>query len=90
MTTSAHASRNRVVDFELGVKYVENSMTIDSPQMRKICDAAAENGISVALGFSERAGKSVYIAQALIGDDGKIMVRRRKMKVSSDRTGISI
>ena len=72
--------RTRVVDFDLGVKYVENSLAIESPQMTRICESAAENNISVALGFSERAGNSVYISQALIDETGKIRVQRRKMK----------
>ena len=71
---------SRPVDFDLGVKYVENSLTIDSPQMKQICAAAAEHAISVALGFSEREGQSVYIAQALIDDKGQIRMKRRKMK----------
>jgi nitrilase len=71
---------SRPVDFELGVKYVENSIAIGLPEFKQIQDAAAENGISVALGFSERSGNSVYIAQALIGDTGDILMKRRKMK----------
>lgn len=71
---------NRPVDFELGVKYVQNCLKIDSPEMKRIQAAAAENQISVALGFSERDGESVYIAQALIDEAGEIKMTRRKMK----------
>lgn len=48
--------------------------------MKRICDAAASNKISVSLGFSERDGDSVYISQALINEDGEIKMKRRKMK----------
>jgi nitrilase len=72
--------RSRPVDFEFGVKYIENSISIDSPEFRRIQGAAAENAISVALGFSERMGDSVYIAQALISETGDIAMKRRKMK----------
>lgn len=48
--------------------------------MRTICESAAENAINVSLGFSERDGESVYIAQALIDDKGKIQMSRRKLK----------
>lgn len=48
--------------------------------MGKICEAAAAHQINVSLGFSERDGNSVYIAQAVIDVFGKIAVRRRKMK----------
>jgi len=71
---------SRPVDFENGVKYVENSLKVDSPQMRQIQDAAATHQINVGLGFSERDGDSVYIAQALIDETGKIRMQRRKMK----------
>ncbi|SMQ48074.1 unnamed protein product [Zymoseptoria tritici ST99CH_3D7] len=36
--------------------------------------------INVALGFSERDGESVYIAQALISETGEIKMVRRKLK----------
>ena len=68
------------MDFDLNVKYVENSLRIDSSEMKQICEAAAENQINVSLGFSERDGDSVYIAQALIDDTGKLRMTRRKMK----------
>ncbi|KKP00495.1 hypothetical protein THAR02_07408 [Trichoderma harzianum] len=71
---------DRPVDFELGIRYVQNSLKIESPEMKLICDAAASNKISVSLGFSERDGDSVYISQALINEDGEIKMRRRKMK----------
>lgn len=48
--------------------------------MQRIRAAAAENQISVALGFSERDGESVYIAQALIDETGEIRMTRRKLK----------
>lgn len=70
----------RPVDFDLGVKYVKNSLAIDSTEMQRICAAAAENQINVSLGFSERDGNSVYIAQALIDENGKIAMQRRKLK----------
>ena len=68
------------MDFELSVQYVQNSLKVDSPEMRSICESAAENQINVALGFSERDGESVYIAQTLIDETGKIRMTRRKMK----------
>ncbi|KAK0308477.1 hypothetical protein LTR01_005104 [Friedmanniomyces endolithicus] len=71
---------SRPVDFDLGVKYVENSLSIDSRQMRQIRDAAATHQVNVGLGFSERDGDSVYIAQALIDEKGEIRMQRRKMK----------
>lgn len=72
--------RDRPVDFDLGIRYVQNSLKIESSEMKRICDAAATNKISVSLGFSERDGDSVYISQALIDENGEIKMKRRKMK----------
>ncbi|KAF2765237.1 carbon-nitrogen hydrolase [Teratosphaeria nubilosa] len=71
---------SRPVDFDLGTKYVENCLSINSPQMKNIQDAAAAHSINIGLGFSERDGDSVYIAQALIDETGAIQMQRRKMK----------
>lgn len=60
--------------------YQKNSLVIDSPQMKKICASAKQNKIAVAIGFSENDHNSLYIAQALIGSDGDIKMRRRKIK----------
>ena len=70
----------RPVDFDLGVKYVKNCLPINSSQMQRICEAAATHQINVSLGFSERDGNSVYIAQVLIDESGRIAMKRRKMK----------
>ncbi len=48
--------------------------------MASIRKSAAENKINVLLGLAENDGNSVYIAQALIGADGEIKMRRRKVK----------
>lgn len=48
--------------------------------MRTIQKCAAKNGIVVSLGFSENENSSLYIAQALIDSDGKLLVTRRKLK----------
>ena len=71
---------SRPIDFDLGVEYVQNSLKVESPEMQAICAAAGEHGVNVVLGFSEREGESVYIAQALIDDQGKLRMTRRKMK----------
>jgi nitrilase len=60
--------------------YKQNSMAVDSDEMRTIQDAAREHGIHVALGFSELGGDSLYLAQALIDDHGDIVFARRKLK----------
>lgn len=68
------------MDPVLSTKYIQNSLAVDSDEMRTIQQCAAKNGIVVSLGFSENDNNSVYIAQALIDSDGKILVARRKLK----------
>ncbi|KAK1452891.1 hypothetical protein CPAR01_12739 [Colletotrichum paranaense] len=70
----------RLIDFDLNVKYIKNSLQLDSPEMATIQACAKENNIAVSLGFSENDNHSLFIAQALIGQDGEIKVHRRKMK----------
>jgi len=61
-------------------RYAANSMTRDSAEMDRIRQAAAENTIHVVLGFSERAGGSLYMTQATISDAGELIGVRRKLK----------
>lgn len=60
--------------------YFDNSLALDSAEFAVIAAAAARNKIHVSLGFSERAGGSLYLAQALIGPDGLLISARRKLK----------
>lgn len=61
-------------------RYTANSMTRDGAEMRRICQAAGEHRIHVVFGFSERAGGSLYMAQAFISDAGELISVRRKLK----------
>lgn len=72
--------RTRPVDMRLSSTYIQNSLKIDSPQMASIQQCAAENEIVVVLGFSENLHNSLYISQAIIGSDGKILTTRKKIK----------
>jgi nitrilase len=60
--------------------YAANSMTRDGAEMRRIQDAAAHHGVHVVFGFSERAGGSLYMAQAFLSDTGELISVRRKLK----------
>lgn len=61
-------------------RYHENSMEVDSPEMRRLQSIAAKAGITVVMGFSERAGGSRYMAQAIISETGELLLTRRKLK----------
>ncbi|OHW95906.1 aliphatic nitrilase [Colletotrichum incanum] len=70
----------RGIDVNMTKRYIKNSLKHDSPEMKQICDAAAENKIEVQLGYSENDNDSLYIAQSHIGSDGLIKMTRRKIK----------
>ncbi|MDM0106589.1 carbon-nitrogen hydrolase family protein [Variovorax sp. J22R24] len=61
-------------------RHFENALVVGSPQWQRLCDAAAQNNIFVVLGFCERLGGTLYIAQAIIDDQGKVVATRRKLK----------
>ncbi len=61
-------------------RYSDNALVVDSDQMRRIQSAAKQHDIVVALGFAEHAHGTLYIAQALIGGDGRHRFVRRKLK----------
>jgi nitrilase len=61
-------------------RYHDNSLAVDSPEFARLAQAAGDLGIWAAVGFSERAGGSLYIAQALFDDRGRIVKTRRKLK----------
>jgi predicted amidohydrolase len=74
--------RTRSVDLDMTAIYNQNSLEIDSPEMREICACAKENSIAVSLGFAENYKHSLYIAQATIGANGEILMQRRKLKAT--------
>jgi predicted amidohydrolase len=48
--------------------------------MKRIQAAVKKAGMFIVLGYSEREGASIYIAQAFISPDGEIVLNRRKIK----------
>jgi nitrilase len=64
-------------------RYFENSLELGSEEFRRLRAAAATNRIHVVIGFSERAGGSLYIAQAIIDDKGEVVATRRKLRPTS-------
>ena len=61
-------------------RYAANSMTRDGAEMHQIAAAAAAHRVHVSFGFSERAGGSLFMAQAFIDDAGVVRSVRRKLK----------
>lgn len=65
---------------DLGPKYMANSLPLRSPEIERIRAAAKESHIFVILGYSERDGGSIYMAQTYISEEGEIVAHRRKIK----------
>ncbi|WP_194825931.1 nitrilase-related carbon-nitrogen hydrolase [Nocardia sp. XZ_19_231] len=70
---------------EFQSRYLANSMTRDGAELRAIADAAQWAGVWVVLGFAERAGDEVYMAQAMIGPDGQVRVARKQWPTPLER-----
>ncbi|MEV4953986.1 carbon-nitrogen hydrolase family protein [Paenarthrobacter nitroguajacolicus] len=65
---------------KFGQRYFDNSLEYGTPQAERVAQAAKDNNIMVGMGLSERSGSSLYIAQWIIGNDGKTIAQRRKLK----------
>lgn len=79
--------RVRAMDFEMNIRYANNSLSIDSEEMKQLQSCAAENNIVVCLGLAERKGSSLYIGQCTIDNTGELVMSRRKLKpVHMERT----
>jgi nitrilase len=61
-------------------RYHDNSLSVDSPQMRRLQGIVKRAGVTVVMGFSERARGSRYMAQAIIAPTGELLLSRRKLK----------
>ncbi len=53
---------------------------IGDERFNRLVDAARRHRICIVAGYSERAGGSLYMGQAVIGADGKVALTRRKLK----------
>lgn len=63
-------------------RHFENCMTADGPEVAEIAQVAAELGIWLVSGYSERSAGSLYIAQLIIDDQGQTVAARRKLKAT--------
>jgi nitrilase len=61
-------------------RYYEHSLTVGDARFQRLQDAARANDIHVVAGYSERAGGSLYMGQAVIAADGALVAARRKLK----------
>jgi nitrilase len=61
-------------------QYHENSMELHSPEMKRLQKMAAKYEVTLVMGYSERDGGSRYMSQVIIGEEGEILLNRRKLK----------
>jgi aliphatic nitrilase len=61
-------------------QYHENSMALNSPQMRRLQQIAAQNNIAMVMGYSEKENSTRYMSQVSIDAEGTIKFNRRKLK----------
>lgn len=62
--------------------YADQSLRVNSTQWDRLVEAARENQIWVALGFSMREDDYIYMSQALIDSTGNVIQIRRKLRPS--------
>lgn len=64
----------------LTLKYMKNSLEVQSHHMERLKAACREAGIWISFGFAEKRNASLYMSNAIINADGQIVMSRRKMK----------
>jgi len=68
---------------ELYTILLENAVSIPSPATDRLCEAARESGVYLAVGINERndeaSGTTLYNTLLYIGPDGRILGKHRKL-----------
>ena len=63
-------------------RYFDNAMTADGVEAQRLLQAAIDNDIFVSMGYVERAGSSLYIAQLFLDPETRTATPRRKLKAT--------
>ena len=74
------------------VRYHDNSLVIGSADAQRIVDAARDHDIHVVMGYSEKAGGSLYMGQIFVSRDGEVIgpyASRNTLRVTSQPSGRS-
>ncbi|GAA6010698.1 hypothetical protein JCM10207_005803 [Rhodosporidiobolus poonsookiae] len=64
------------------IKYGVQALELDGPELKAIGEAAKKFSIITHFGFAEREGNSLYMANAIFDENGKLLLHRRKLKPS--------
>jgi len=60
-------------------RLMENSPTIKSPVLQRLCAAAAQTGLNLVMGIHERDGNTLYNTMVYISEKGQILGKHRKL-----------
>lgn len=71
---------------EFASRYLANSLAADGLELQAIASSANRKGVTVSLGFAERAGREVFMSQALIEPDGTMTIVRKSDPTGLERT----
>jgi predicted amidohydrolase len=66
----------------------EYALTLDAPELGRVCTAAAEAEVAVAVGFPEQRGDRVYNSLALIDDGGEMAAVYRKLQLFGEERDV--
>jgi nitrilase len=61
-------------------RYYDHSLIVGSSEFNRLAQSCRDLGIWLSVGFSEKAGGSLYMGQALFDDQGHVVKTRRKLK----------
>jgi nitrilase len=88
---------------ELHSRLLESAVDIDAGDINPLCEVARKNKVTIVCGINERDGKlskaTLYNAIIMIGEDGKILNRHRKLMPTNpermvwgfgDATGLNV
>lgn len=64
---------------EAFLAYWEQAIDLDGPEVAALCDLARRTATAMVVGAIERAGGTLYCVALLIGDDGQLVARHRKL-----------
>lgn len=82
----AHATREDAAEFAIGAgrkwyaKYYDSSVAIPSPEFDVLRAAASANTVLLSAGIIEKDGATLYCTSVLIGEDGTLLSKHRKVR----------
>ncbi len=65
------------------MRLMDQAVSVDSPAVHALCRAARSAAVIVSMGVTERSGGTLYNTQLLVGADGELLSRRRKLVPTS-------